>query len=102
MRYWNVTVRSKENTVLRAKLIPDIVSVIPNAVDTSCFTPDLSKRRQDRSESITQHVNSDGVILFVVIIVVISRLVYRKGMDLLAGIIPVVCHDHLDVDFLIG
>lgn len=50
MRYWNVNIHSKENTVLRAKLVPDIVSVIPNAVDTSCFTPDPSKRRNGRSE----------------------------------------------------
>lgn len=38
----------------------------------------------------------------IVTIVVISRLVYRKGMDLLAGIIPIVCNNHPDVDFLIG
>ena len=37
--------------MLRAKLMPDIVSVIPNAVDTSCFTPDPSKRRKGRSKS---------------------------------------------------
>lgn len=50
MKYWNVIVHSKENTVLRAKLIPDIVSVIPNAVDTSCFNPDPRKRRRGRSK----------------------------------------------------
>lgn len=37
-----------------------------------------------------------------VTIVVVSRLVYRKGMDLLAGLIPIVCSKHADVDFLIG
>lgn len=66
-------------------MAPDIVSVIPNAIDTNCFTPDPSKRRSGK-----------------VTIVVISRLVYRKGMDLLAGVIPVVCQNHQDVDFLIG
>lgn len=35
---------SKENTVLRAQLDPHLVSVIPNAVDTTQFTPDPSKR----------------------------------------------------------
>ena len=39
---------SKENTVLRAALQPAIVSVIPNAVDADCFTPDPSKSRKDR------------------------------------------------------
>eukprot|EP00117_Sycon_ciliatum_P009943 scpid66556/ scgid12037/ N-acetylglucosaminyl-phosphatidylinositol biosynthetic protein; GlcNAc-PI synthesis protein; Phosphatidylinositol-glycan biosynthesis class A protein len=38
----------------------------------------------------------------VVTIVVVSRLVYRKGMDLLAGILPIICNRHGDVHFLIG
>lgn len=62
----------KENTVLRARVAKHRVSVIPNAVDTVLFTPDPSKRPQN------------GVIN----IVVASRLVYRKGIDLLAGVIP--------------
>lgn len=33
---------------------------------------------------------------------VVSRLVYRKGMDLLAGILPIMCANHLDVQFIIG
>lgn len=57
-----VSYTSKENTVLRAALNPEIVSVIPNAVDPTDFTPDPSLRRDDR-----------------ITIVVISRLVYRKG-----------------------
>ncbi|XP_013000325.1 phosphatidylinositol N-acetylglucosaminyltransferase subunit A isoform X2 [Cavia porcellus] len=35
-----VSYTSKENTVLRAALNPEIVSVIPNAVDPTDFTPD--------------------------------------------------------------
>ncbi|XP_072032926.1 phosphatidylinositol N-acetylglucosaminyltransferase subunit A-like [Amphiura filiformis] len=76
---------SKENTVLRASLQPHLVSVIPNAVDATVFIPDVTKRSQER-----------------IVIVVVSRLVYRKGMDLLASIIPEICHQHHDVDFLIG
>lgn len=57
-----VSYTSKENTVLRAALDPRIVSVIPNAVDPTDFTPDPS-RRDDST----------------VTIVVVSRLVYRKG-----------------------
>ena len=41
---------SKENTVLRAGLQPSMVSVIPNAVDASMFTPDVSKRDPRKSE----------------------------------------------------
>ena len=80
-----VSYTSKENTVLRASLQPAIVSVIPNAVDASCFTPDTSRSRKDW-----------------VTIVVVSRLVYRKGMDLLAGVIPIICSKHPDVHFIIG
>lgn len=76
---------SKENTVLRASLQPSLVSVIPNAVDSTVFTPDTTKRNPDK-----------------IVIVVISRLVYRKGMDLLAGVIPEICQRHSDVEFLIG
>lgn len=59
-----VSYTSKENTVLRAALDPEIVSVIPNAVDPTDLTPDPSRR--DNS-TIT--------------IVVVSRLVYRKGNE---------------------
>jgi phosphatidylinositol glycan class A protein len=57
---------SRENLVLRANLHPDLVSVIPNAVDASKFTPDTSKRFP------TNTIN----------VVMLSRLVYRKGIDL--------------------
>ncbi|XP_036966257.1 phosphatidylinositol N-acetylglucosaminyltransferase subunit A isoform X2 [Acanthopagrus latus] len=80
-----VSYTSKENTVLRAALDPKIVSVIPNAVDPTDFTPDPSQRPDDR-----------------ITIVVISRLVYRKGIDLLGGIIPELCLKHPDLHFLIG
>lgn len=75
----------KENTVLRAKVKKEKVSVIPNAVDTALFTPDVSKRSND-----------------FITIVIVSRLVYRKGVDLLAHIIPEICLRHKNVQFLIG
>lgn len=37
-----------------------------------------------------------------VTVVVISRLVYRKGMDLLVAIIPRICAMHRNVRFIIG
>ena len=66
---------SKENTVLRSGLPPQKVFVIPNAVDTAMFKPNPSAR-----------LSEDEVV-----IVVISRLVYRKGADLLVEVIPEVC-----------
>lgn len=35
-------------------------------------------------------------------IVVVSRLVYRKGIDLLAGVIPSICAKYPEIKFLIG
>nr|CAG4650931.1 EOG090X0515 [Simocephalus serrulatus]SVE94203.1 EOG090X0515 [Simocephalus serrulatus] len=75
----------KENTVLRAKVPADQVSVIPNATDTTLFKPDISKRDKDR-----------------ITIVALSRLVYRKGIDLLACVIPIVCKKYPQVHFVIG
>ena len=37
----------KENTVLRARVESNRVSVIPNAVDTMAFTPDPGSRSED-------------------------------------------------------
>ncbi|KAI9298631.1 phosphatidylinositol N-acetylglucosaminyltransferase GPI3 subunit [Neoconidiobolus thromboides FSU 785] len=75
----------RENTVLRANLDPDIVSVIPNAIVPSNFLPDP---KQADPKFIT--------------IVVLSRLVYRKGIDLLVAIIPRICQKYSNVKFLIG
>lgn len=76
---------SKENTVLRANISPLDVSVIPNAVDATVFVPDPSRRTAGR-----------------ITIVVVSRLVYRKGTDLLAALIPDICHRYPHVDFVVG
>lgn len=77
----------RENTTLRANVNdPSLVSVIPNAIDSSMFKPDLNNNK-----------NSNRII-----IVVVSRLVYRKGTDLLIGIIPEICKKYSNVDFLIA
>ncbi|KAJ8527043.1 hypothetical protein K7X08_029520 [Anisodus acutangulus] len=65
---------SKENTVLRSGLPPEKVYVIPNAVDMAMFTP--APERLSRDE---------------IVIVLLSRLVYLKGADLLVEVIPEVC-----------
>ena len=51
-----VSFTSKENTVLRASLQPSSVSVIPNAVDSLCFTPDPSQACPDRGVCACVHV----------------------------------------------
>ena len=77
---------SKENLALRARINPYKVSVIPNAVDPSRFTPDPSARYP----------------LNTVNIVVVSRLTYRKGTDLLLDVIPTIAAMFPEVHFIIG
>lgn len=74
----SVSHSSKENLTLKGNLNPEIISVIPNAVDTSKFYPDPSKRFPVSTINI----------------VAMSRLTYRKGIDLLVDIIPAICHKY--------
>ncbi|KAJ3426762.1 n-acetylglucosaminyl-phosphatidylinositol biosynthetic protein [Anaeramoeba flamelloides] len=76
---------TKENAVLRTALSPYLVSVIPNATDFSRFTPDPT---QSDPNWIT--------------IVSITRLMYRKGVDLMVDLIPIVCRAVPNVRFIIG
>lgn len=71
--------------MLRAALDPCSVSVIPNAVVAENFRPDPSKASKE-------HIT----------IVVISRLFYNKGTDLLVAAIPRICEIHPTVHFLIA
>ncbi|CAB09127.1 pig-A, phosphatidylinositol N-acetylglucosaminyltransferase subunit Gpi3 [Schizosaccharomyces pombe] len=75
----------RENTVLRAVLNPKRVSVIPNALVAENFQPDPSKASKD-----------------FLTIVVISRLYYNKGIDLLIAVIPRICAQHPKVRFVIA
>lgn len=78
---------SKENTVLRAEVAPQRVSVIPNAVDGPRFAPDPPRR-----------LYPDGRV----VVVCMGRLEYRKGTDLLAGVLPLLCRRRPEVHFLVG
>lgn len=69
----------KDNFVLRAKFDPRKTFTVPNAVDSQKFTPDPSIREKELIKS----GNPDQIN-----VVFISRLEYRKGVDLLIGIIP--------------
>lgn len=79
----------KKNIILRTD-IPKTkwnkITVIPNAVDTQAFRP--SEIPKIKSNTIT--------------IVVVTRLVYRKGVTLLKDVIPKICSKFDNVNFLIG
>jgi phosphatidylinositol glycan class A protein len=77
---------NKENLTLRASISPHIIYVIPNAVDTTRFQPDPSL------------INPKDKIN----IVIVSRLAYRKGIDLLVDIIPEIVRKYPNVYFIIG
>jgi phosphatidylinositol glycan class A protein len=76
----------RENLVMRARLPPGDVSTIPNAVDPTRFTPDPNARSRDGRVNV----------------VIMSRLVYRKGIDLVARIIPVLCARFPQIHFIVG
>ncbi|XP_055354714.1 phosphatidylinositol N-acetylglucosaminyltransferase subunit A-like [Paramacrobiotus metropolitanus] len=85
---------SKENTVLRARF-PDpwSVSVIPNAVDASKFLPKSHEKYTATADKTEANVIN---------VVTMSRLVYRRGIDLLVDLIPNVCAKFPTVRFVIG
>jgi phosphatidylinositol glycan class A protein len=87
----------KENLVLRARLSPGAVSTIPNALDHARFRPAPPPAAPPAAV-----VSSEGAAPARVNIVVLSRLVYRKGIDLIVDVIPSVCARFPHVNFIIG
>ncbi|KAI6183787.1 GlcNAc-PI synthesis protein [Aphelenchoides bicaudatus] len=81
----NKLLLSKENTALRAGLDPHSVYVIPNAINAKWFKPGPPLNANQPTT-----------------IIVISRLVYRKGADLLVDVIPEICQRYKNVKFIIG
>ncbi|KAF2683638.1 glycosyltransferase family 4 protein [Lentithecium fluviatile CBS 122367] len=90
----------KENTVLRASLDPSMVSVIPNAVVAENFRPlsHTEASHRHNAPGPPQRLGPDEIIT----IVVISRLFYNKGVDLLIASIPRILATNPNVRFLIA
>ncbi|KAI0407844.1 glycosyltransferase family 4 protein [Xylaria palmicola] len=92
----------KENTVLRAALDPLMVSVIPNALVSEDFKP--LPRPEPSSLPFAQnplpaHPLGPNDTLT---IVVVSRLFYNKGTDLLTAAIPRILENHPNTRFIIA
>ncbi len=117
----SVSHTSKENLVLRAYLDPTAVSVIPNAVDTTKFTPNPNAAPHPSIRAFgarfppspashaSLHVHMLCLLCLCVCvcvagfnIVILSRLVYRKGIDLVVEVIPKICERFPNVHFIIG
>ena len=99
---------SKENTVLRAQLDPFMVSVIPNAVVAENFQP-LSHGRGKRPGPAGPVDNAQPISTAprigphdTITIVVVSRLFYNKGTDLLIAAIPRILASDPNVRFIIA
>lgn len=101
---------SKENTTLRASLNPLAVSVIPNAVVASNFRP--LRPNEVRSAQLQ---GDKGALLppppdpsqpigpgDPITIIVISRLFYNKGTDLLISALPLLLDRHENLRFIIA
>lgn len=97
---------SKENTVLRASLDPLMVSVIPNAVVADNFRPlDHNSGASGQRNNHHDHHPVPAHRLGPhdpVTIVVISRLFYNKGIDLLVAAIPRILEHHPNTRFIIA
>ena len=80
----------RENLCMRAHLNPKDVSTIPNAIDPKLFVPDLSRRGDGLT--VGERVN----------IVILSRLVFRKGIQIAVRVIPKICAKFPNVYFIVG
>ena len=84
-----VSQATRENVTRRCHLEPSAVHAIPNAVDARQFQPCAANVRPDAGGA---SVN----------VVVMSRFVWRKGIDLLVQVVPEVCRRFPQVHFIIG
>ncbi|KAG7669225.1 hypothetical protein Ndes2526B_g05523 [Nannochloris sp. 'desiccata'] len=98
---------SKENTVLRACIPPQRVYVIPNAVEASLFKPlvgndsgEVKMWSSTTERKVMAHSGRSSEESITVI--AMSRLVYRKGIDLLAAVLPELCRRYQKLKFIIG
>lgn len=84
-----------------------LVAILPRhaAVDASQFTPDPDAARWPRlctNTPANTAANPPGAPHDEVVLVVMCRLVYRKGIDLLGLVLPHVCRRHTHVHVIIG
>jgi phosphatidylinositol N-acetylglucosaminyltransferase subunit A len=75
---------ARRNTAVRSGVPCEKIQVIPNAVIPSHFTPDYTRQSDE------------------VVVVVVSRLVFRKGIDLLLEVVPALCMASKEIKFVIA
>lgn len=76
----------KENFLLRTGIHPSKLSVIPNAIDHTFYSP--------RKLKVPKEPNKIKIIVF-------TRMTFRKGIDFLLEVLPIICKEYKHVKFLI-
>ena len=87
---------ASENLMLRGLINPRNVHTIPNAIDNTKFRP-LSEKELKEIKKRKIKKGTDEIIT----IVSVSRQAYRKGTDLLIEVIPEICKQFPNVNFII-
>jgi phosphatidylinositol glycan class A protein len=90
-----VSESARENLCERADVDPSLAHTIPNAVDTSRFEPPHTHQQIETG-------GGASAVPAPVTIVMVSRLVFRKGIDIAAQVIPRACAQWPHVRFVIG
>jgi phosphatidylinositol glycan class A protein len=86
-----------ENLILRAMINPRIAHTIPNAIDNTKFRPPSEKELKELKKQRIKGGKDE-----IITIVSISRQTDRKGTDLLIEVIPEICKQLPNVNFIIG
>ena len=86
-----------ENLILRAMINPKIAHTIPNGIDNTKFRPPSEKQLKELKKQKIKEGKEE-----IITIVSVSRQAERKGTDLLIEVIPEICKQLPNVNFIIG
>ena len=86
-----------ENLILRGMINPKIAHTIPNGIDNTKFKPLSEKEKKEMKKKKIKEGKED-----IITIVSVSRQAERKGTDLLIEVIPEICRQIPNVNFIIG
>ena len=86
-----------ENLILRGMINPKMAHTIPNGIDNTKFRPLNEKEIKEMKKKKIKEGKED-----IITIVSVSRQAERKGTDLLIEVIPEICKQFPNVNFIIG
>jgi len=86
-----------ENLILRGMINPKNAFTIPNAIDNTKFKPPSEKEIKELKKNRIKEGKEE-----IITIVSVSRQAERKGTDLLIEVIPEICKQLPNVNFIIG